>query len=41
VQILTNDLRGPAKNTCYLRKRRCGWGECFSPYTGSRLLPFS
>jgi len=28
----------PCENNMLSTQKRCGWGECFSLYTGSRLL---
>jgi len=34
VQILTNELRGPVKNTCYLRIGVVGEENAFHPIQG-------
>jgi len=34
VQILTHNLRGSAKNTCYLRKSVAGEENAFHPIQG-------
>ena len=39
MQIITNDLRGPAKNTCYLRKGVAGEENAFHPIQGRASLP--